>query len=1715
MASPLDYAAIRSLTLAETAAYFAQCIQQLGWSAAWDSLRDGIRDGLLPATLVHIFLAQCRHPQPLVEAMRQHWSALARKTAIKHFARWTKHHDTLAPVWAAVGDTPGLLDLMAALSVADVDLLCRAINLNSRNSADQDARRRNMTGLYNALTGHPDARFPNPDRRPLSHLYHQIVPSCTSDVVLRATTKKTTPNRATVKAHLPAFQRACLDAIFADPLPTEKLSVWAYVLEIDVDFAFTVLEKLVQSPVHLQHNASCVIWILVQPLAMRLANRREHAPVHARLYDLLFKCLAIEPSVALIRMDYLITTAVKAWKVNRGRSDLLDSYLGRLIAIAPATSLTTPGNTKLLEKVPQQARFPLLKILLRHSPTLQIDLDLYMSGDGTSQNKQAAAKLQWSHHLFHLLPHLEATQLFEMIQGGSVPVSFQVDTRSLVPQDPGGDRGAFDMEYFKASLYARTDCPGADNESWRDETSRVIGYRKTRAATAREPADREKWAQAAIALSVATGSIETYATTLHWARRFHKDPVVGPRLMTFDNMATVLLSGLPEWSCFESSNGAAAISEAVLRGNEVVIHVLETAAMLSHEPSFQTYVVFSALELPGNVVRRRLARIENLLSRRLVTHEWSVTHIWTPTIKMLVDAERFLLAEGHQVLGHNHIEGLLDEAFDCSSRHAQWFLDNLAKQRDELWCEHRARLRPATTALPTPWPRGLPVADLFPLEFDEKRPVVLDMPYFQARVRAVVFASQASVLMAPPEDEEDKEAIGPFVDSYSFALKVFVKFSARFEQERRVAEAWAHATTVLTGDRMSSSEAIPFWKDIFYKAGIPSKLLPILPDKYSCVMALPTTTTPSFPVEWNPEPTPRPSRELPTKALDCMLHATCRTGRASGNNKPTMDSTFFTPKSRTIETPMLWSDRYLLLLPVAERDAFAVAAICLLNAQFGAHPSRFLKTYPSESAMRIPPVYLDEDFLEKESKHMAKYLGAHTHILTVIAHLSSSIPNDLLVDLARSIFARMENDEREGKEDPRVREAALFIVRRISYGEQPVTACEFVRRVVLERQEDSSWHRQVLDRAFLKNLPAEEARVFFGDLALAIQKKLQQQRLVMEQKKAATAATVGEKTETTSTTEETQSKPLVKITTIKMIAQLQRWASFAEHEFALEILTGLLRNSSHPDVVICIVEGLIQQRLESSDESMKSKIVETIAEHIVPLAASLDERSPLTEEAWVKLERGEGRIPEMYSADDEDLSPLMSLFWDAARYPTNQEVSAERHTWMERIVIPTLRLSAANHMRWTRLFLQRNSLPVSVADILPAVPPKISMILEFLESYTAYMPVETTATLQRFISVIGFPLLALRGVFRQIQNDKALRETPGGKHFLKTWCSEEMTKLNAGDYKAMKTLVQFLDKLDIDDAETLRIGHTAGLTIPGLQRFLIRLSKKHIWNGNLKHLERILIRTPLDTVPASRSAADAQAARRRWEHNIRPVLAAQLAAVEALEADDEWRRAHPARKLPDTRPYRLEMLTHTHARHADEDEDDGVGPAAITACADALLAELGRCITEGHLHDDGGAVQSLVETAQVVYGRAKHGFMLALRLGALGGAEDGDGRGDALSVMRQNMRVYLARILLERHFQREPNEQTSLTEQVFDMVAVSWLSEQSGGYVREQAEALLDTAKRRRWIITDKGPRWLIEALDDKGKELVEMRSKDREEDGEMDWILDGDEDNDDGLVLR
>ncbi|KAK1624196.1 hypothetical protein BDP81DRAFT_398720 [Colletotrichum phormii] len=467
--------------------------------------------------------------------------------------------------------------------------------------------------------------------------------------------------------------------------------------------------------------------------------------------------------------------------------------------------------------------------------------------------------------------------------------------------------------------------------------------RRRKASSSRDWESRAFWARSTLNLAIAAGSLDLYAENLLWARRFNKDVFTVRDLYSERAMKTAegldLLSGIEVASHAGKPYFDAA--KSVRSANKIIMQLLETASMSLREPSFQAYDWQAVVQLPAAVVQRRLRLVNKFQDARKLTDAEIYEIVWQPTLDFLVEVETLVLHPSHHELYTDGTDGLypVGDCFEARDKrsHAYKFVDRLAKARDELWQKHRPRRFPSVLTWGEPWPKGLP------------------------RVEKVVFGD--------PKDKESGEAIGRFVDEYSFALKSYVdggEESSR--QEERTRKAWRHAVDSLSGARMTKIEAPRLWKQRFESAGVslPMDIKAEFPRRTE--PSLPKAEDPEKPTEWNPDPSHTEfeelgSKKIPVAILDEMMRCA---DIGLGDDSAWMTSIWTDAKEvPPMDGPNFWdASQFSQPLPGKSVDAYFASLLLALNAIHGSDSSVLKHPFPSKVDVRYPAIYLDQDFLE-------------------------------------------------------------------------------------------------------------------------------------------------------------------------------------------------------------------------------------------------------------------------------------------------------------------------------------------------------------------------------------------------------------------------------------------------------------------------------------------------------------------------------------------------------------------------------------------------------------------------------------------------------------------------------------------------------------------------------------------------------------------------------
>ncbi|KAI1374367.1 hypothetical protein F4677DRAFT_165451 [Hypoxylon crocopeplum] len=1521
MASAVDNAILRNGSSPELARYFQQLLLHTHWKQISDHIFASVDSGAVPPTVVSVFLSVCKEPGAVTDALRQRVSHYARLAAIHHFKKQSRS-DSFFDIWNAVGGTEGLLALMSQISVDEVHSLCRRLGETNVTKGPVQARQQCMSELFEALhnTDGENRNVPrNPDVRPLGSYYDLIIPACTGDTIFETISEARRPRKIASQARAEPYQRAFLTAICPGKQVGKKITPYKFVLDgSNVNFSLDVLQWLSVNPTSLGTNADNVMADLILPLARRLGNQRAHVNLQIRFYDLIIRCINAKPSIVNMLQHKIISYAIQAWNRAPEKREAMKDLLATLISLMPNRyPWTLEAMAGELRRIQYGLRLPLLQLSLQNAKQLMISIDLYSKA--SNENLRSLIEL-WPPVMFWRLPSGIALRLFQYIRRAHPDDRF-ISARGphswkVVMDSANYDHEEFgDPDSFSALMHSRHYGINSNDASWLSGTEKVLQERRVKAIHARNAVERADWARSAVLLSIASGSLSLYEDTLLWARRFNRDHLALKVLYADDTICTSagldLLCAIPDSTTNPDYLGV--MKRNIERANQILMEFLETLSTCRREPAFHLRSMEGILLLPSKVIGRRIVRLSALQKHTGLSYDEIFDSVWEPTITMLLDVERFGLEQEHSKFKANTLNGpLKKEAIaGVHTRHIAKFLDKLGESRDKLWKEYRLQTYPAVTILQASWPRGLPIQYIAPPEFyptmrsshapfiRRRRKYVRNtrtcspamsfknMPYLELRARSIVFASGEDVLAALPDDKEVSEAIGPFVDEYSVALRIFaLAVDKGPERDGRILQAWNHALTELTGNRMSAEEAVWYWKKVFDSD--PDHKLPeaAMAAFKIADIALPAQDEFGNPVEWNPSlkylstapasTVKHEPRQLPKTILDCMLtrHSAFSGPRICDIHAP-FDPQPTSTSASEVKTSVFYFYASLATIPPSTKDALVAVTMASLNAKYGSDSSFLMQPFPTLDDARFPALYLDEEFLEG--------IGVgFSHAPLLFTRLSASVPTQLLRSLAESLLTRLETNG----DNADALKATIELIKRLSLGDHPSAACDLIREVVLNSQDYSSWFRHILNEKFLRRLSASEAKAFFYDFSMAINDKLRRQ-----QREIASSETASKE----------PSPPLVKVTTVKLVAQLLREAKYVDQKFACEILVSLLKGATHPDIRIEVVEGLLSIKSETAkQELLQSSIVDIIEEHVVPIAASINERRPPTDADWLKAERREGPLPDVYeSRGMHRLPPILNLLVDAipTAFTENDEAGSRRYEmWMRRVIVPILELSSVNHQRWTSLFLKHNGFIPPVGG-LPAVPVIPRLLPNLFENHAQFLPSSTFRAIKDLVLINITPPESIVTINNAIETNSELLQSNAGKHWLFVWNATK-DPLSLGVYQSTGLL---LDKSMNASSE-----ERGGATINALRRFMADVAETYITKSDISGYNEFI-----------ECFARRISSPQTWSFfhlNCMPLLESFIAQLNSLRTV-EWQHnpnRHPP-TLPDTFHIKVQILKGKHS----------------------------------------------------------------------------------------------------------------------------------------------------------------------------------------------------------
>lgn len=386
--------------------------------------------------------------------------------------------------------------------------------------------------------------------------------------------------------------------------------------------------------------------------------------------------------------------------------------------------------------------------------------------------------------------------------------------------------------------------------------------------------------------------------------------------------------------------------------------------------------------------------------------------------------------------------------------------------------------------------------------------------------------------------------------------------------------------------------------------------------------------------------------------------------------------------------------------------------------------------------------------------------------------------------LAATTTAMLDSGNEKRKK--RDRQPTDAVLERLSYdglvrltkGRNPELAQQLVLRTILDRPDASSWHRQLLSASFMKSLPAKDAQEMLLAFSTAIGKKLEEQSYIK----------VGE----AQLSKSAPPQSIVKVTTVKYLAQLLDNAQFISANAAVEVLVELFKAGTHIDIRLATLDsllGLLNTLCGSAGESWRSndlveKILESL-ETVIPVVGSVNERRPPREEDWQDAITT-NKLPNITDISS-GLPPLLHAVLvapNSTQYPWLKKLKPE---FLERFVLPILTLSQSEHRKWVSLFLSVHKSNLLVKD-LPPTPVTPLVWRNLVDIYPHFLPQTVLEDYNKFFVMTINPPAAMEGFNLSLKNDIELKNTPAVQHWLSIF-DKNMTSYSSAGTKLLVAMI--------------------------------------------------------------------------------------------------------------------------------------------------------------------------------------------------------------------------------------------------------------------------------------------------------------------------------------
>lgn len=679
---------------------------------------------------------------------------------------------------------------------------------------------------------------------------------------------------------------------------------------------------------------------------------------------------------------------------------------------------------------------------------------------------------------------------------------------------------------------------------------------------------------------------------------------------------------------------------------------------------------------------KRIRGVKNL--RPLGSDEELRRILLDSILPVLLEFQRIGTAEENEDLEWDMLAGPLAN-LKCpqslNSQVALSFLDTYARRRDELWAETRLNRHPSLSSLGHEWPRGLPVQYLMPSSEWTKVAVnnAKAAPFVSKRVEDLIFAPIESVLTEIPTETN---VIGKFVDSLSFIIDAYVNAKPPKQRASVLLEIWSHYSPAVGFNTGALTELRRHLSNRAVSQGLDRIVGEICPPPISPLPDIATVS--SGPIEWNPQTVDNEPQTVKSSRLTKLQLSI----RANWNMWTDLRAAFFLPAERdspSKELPKIWSIKSnLRRLSLRQRESLAISSILFLNSRVKSSSSVLSKPFPYGAAhARYPAVYLHPDFLSTIKNNN---LATETAI-KILRQLVGTVPATLLSELATSCANAIRTLPESSSEYPRSSKGTFQLIKTLQLSDKPQLAAECALNAVRYMPQASSWHRYVFSVQLTTHLCFGQVQSIVKGLSEHIISALKEWKAARageaeidnEDESSDEDEKSGESSQEEATS--TTTKTPVKVTTMKMLAELIKDGRALSISAALDILQSLFTTTGQVNVrtnIILALFDLLQKTVELGGGTSKDVYASLLS--FTEAAAGPSERKPVLEEEWLAAENG-GPLPDVHQE-----RPLLNYFVAEAWKFVSDDL---KEAYVRDALLPLLESSARQHNRWMRIFLNR------------------------------------------------------------------------------------------------------------------------------------------------------------------------------------------------------------------------------------------------------------------------------------------------------------------------------------------------------------------------------------------------------------------------------------------